>query len=64
MIGFADDDLTGSALRYGLATSRSVERDGTEGRVQLQAQGSLLPSRARVYLMIDTIPAAVNEMNF
>ena len=51
-------------LRYGLATSRKVSNGGTDAKVQLEAQGTLLPAKARVYLMIDTYPAAVTHINF
>jgi hypothetical protein len=59
------DASTGApvTLGYGLQTSRTAAADGTIATVSVPTGSATLPASARVYLMIDTYPAARTTMN-
>ncbi len=58
------DAATGSplSLDYGLSTSREAAGDGAIREVRLDVEGVTMPVDARVYLMVDTYPAAVGTL--
>jgi hypothetical protein len=60
----AVDSATGRpvSLGYSLDTTRSADANGMLAKVSLPTAGHTLPPKARVYLMIDTYPAARGEL--
>lgn len=50
------------SLDYGLATTRNAGGDGSVSGVRLDTTGVTLPSAMRVYLMVDTYPAAMGTI--
>jgi hypothetical protein len=50
------------ALDYGFTTERTTNGDGTLATVRVPFGTGTVPSQMRAYLMVDTYPAARDEL--